>query len=68
MAPFFIDIDDPQKHGSIKYEVHNDSTFEVAERINRIIRKEKDPSFCGKWFLIANWENVSPYRNKKIVS
>jgi hypothetical protein len=67
VAPFFTDIGDTtDASGRIKYEAHDDSTFEVAESVNGIIRREKDPNFCGKQFLIASWEEVSPYSNPNI--
>ena len=69
VAPFFTDIGDTtDASGTIKYEFHDNSTFEVAKSVNGIIRREKDPSFCGKRFLIASWEDVSPYSNPDIVS
>jgi subtilisin-like proprotein convertase family protein len=67
VAPFFIDIaDTTDTSGRIKYEFNDDSTSEVAKSVNRIIRREKDPYFRGTHFLIASWEEVSPYSNPNI--
>ena len=64
VAPFFIDIGDTtDASGTIKYEFNDNSTSEVAKSVNRIIRREIDPYFRGKQFLIASWEEVSPYSN-----
>jgi hypothetical protein len=67
VAPFFTDIGDTtDASGTIKYEFNDNSTSEVAKNVNRIIRREIDPYFRGKQFLIASWEEVSPYSNPNI--
>ena len=60
LAPFWSDVDIRQ-HGSIKYEIHNDSSDSLLSKVNNFISNSTGIEFAGTWMLVAEWNQVPPF-------
>ena len=52
---------DIRQRGSVKYEIHSDSSDPLLSQVNNFISNSTGIEFAGMWMLVAEWNQVPPF-------